>query len=87
MKNIFSVFFMGGDPFFATAFFNLPGSERKCRKSSHKARALAVYSNIKSERGHVRDSAGKVFSGKVTARNRAERKNIFYADSPQAAGY
>ena len=42
------------------------GAERNCRKSSHKARAQDVCSSIKSERGHVRDSEGKVFSGKVS---------------------
>ena len=42
------------------------GSERNCRKTSHKARAKAVCVSIKSKRGHVRDSEGKVFSGKVS---------------------
>ena len=41
-------------------------SERKCRISSHKARAKAVCVSIKSKRGHVRDSEGKVFSGKIS---------------------
>ena len=40
--------------------------KRKCRKSSHKARAQDVCSGTKPERGHVRGGKGKFFSEKVS---------------------
>ena len=42
------------------------GSESKCRKTSHKARAEDVCASIKSERGDARWDEGKVFSGKIS---------------------
>ena len=42
------------------------GLERKCRISSHKARAQDICSSIKSERGLVRGGERKEISGKVS---------------------
>ena len=49
-------------------------SERKCRKSSHKARVQDVCANVKTERGHVRSGEGKEFSGKVSIVMRTPRR-------------